>query len=100
MDFWTGNMWWPIQDDWSCPTCGGRHGLTWGLAHGICRCNACHTQFSMRAHDEERTILTLPECLLKPEYMEPAKTAWAEHSTPVDELTDEQWDAAGAPTNA
>ena len=81
---------WPLDKDWICETCGGRHGLEWGMVHAQCRCNQCHTQYSMRANDEDRTILTTPRCLLKDEYKEPLKQAWQELHIPINEITKEQ----------
>ena len=81
---------WPLGKDWVCETCSGQHGLTWGQVHAQCRCNLCHTQYTMRDSDEERTILTTPRCMIKDEYKEPVKQAWQKLSIPVDELTEEQ----------
>lgn len=89
MEYWQGLMNWPIDRKWKCETCGTNTGLEWGLVHARCRCNQCHTQYHMR---DDKEILTWPKCMLKDEYKEPAKLAWERFATPVDELTDEQWD--------
>ncbi len=89
MAYWEGYMNWPLDTDWVCQTCGTYNGLTWGLTHAQCRCNTCHTQYFMR--DRDREILTTPECLLKPEYEEPARILWKLHNIPIDEFTDEMW---------
>ena len=92
MEYWQGYMKWPIEDNWACETCGENVGLEWGMVHAQCRCNNCHTQYTMRADDEQRTILTTPKCRLKDEYKLPFKQAWEKHHTLVDELTDEMLD--------
>ncbi len=83
---------WPIDKGWVCETCGRDVGLEWGLVHAACRCNDCHTQYYMRADNEERTPLTKPKCMLKSEYKVPARKAYEKYQTPTDTLTDEQWD--------
>ena len=92
MEYWRGQMDWPLERAWKCETCGENHGLEWGLVHAQCRCNKCHTQYYMRADDEERTILTNPKCMLKDEYKEPARQAFMAYNIPIDELSDVQWD--------
>ncbi len=98
MDYWQGNMNWPINPYWICQTCETSlprfddyilYGLTWGFINGECRCDICHTKYTMR---EDKTILTTPVCLLKDEYKLPAKLAWKKYHTPIDELSDSQWD--------
>ena len=85
---------WPVKQGWECETCGENVGLTWGLMHGICRCNLCHTQYSMR-DDEE--VVRIPVCQLKDEYKIPAQKLWRTCRLAVDEATDEDWDKAMAP---
>lgn len=92
MEYWRGYMDWPLDKKWVCPTCGHNVGLEWGMVHAQCRCNNCHTQFTMRAGDEARTILTTPKCTLKPEYVEPVKKIYAEHGVTLDDMTDEIFD--------
>jgi len=92
MNYWRGMMDWFVDKEWICETCGQNVGLEWGLVHGQCRCNDCHTQYQMRANDKDRTILTIPKCLLKEEYKIPAKQAWEKYHIPINELTGEQWD--------
>lgn len=92
MKYWRGYMDWTIDSHWKCETCGEYQGLEWGLIHAQCRCNNCHTQYFMRADDEQKTILTIPKCLLKDEYQEPARKAWIKYHVPIDSLSDSQWD--------
>jgi len=100
MKYWKGMMNWPIDPDVTCQTCGKKFaeagivgtilgtGLTWGLVHGECRCNICHTHYHMR--DEDR-VLIRPTCWLKEEYKAAAKAGWEMFGVPIDEFTDEQW---------
>ncbi|MEN6321714.1 MAG: hypothetical protein ABFD82_23570 [Syntrophaceae bacterium] len=90
MNFWEGYMNWPLDNGWKCPICGGRE-LTWGLVHARCRCNTCHVEYRMR--DDEDNRVDTPICLLKTEYTEPFKKIWTEKQTPVDEVTDDEWEA-------
>ena len=83
---------WPLDEDWVCPICGERAGLTWGFIHGECRCNNCHAEFMMRDHDNN--ILTTPMSLVKEEYAEPAKFAWKNWHIPLDMLDNTDWEAA------
>ena len=92
MEYWRGGMDWPLDGDWKCETCGRNVGLEWGMVHAQCRCNDCHTQYYMRADNEERTILKTPKCMLKDEYKTPLKDAWGKYGIPIDELSDEQID--------
>ena len=110
MQYWQGAMNWPMDASWVCETCGMGPGmddraedertivamlfgsLTWGLVHGVCRCNRCHTQYRMR--DDDGEVVTTPICNLKSEYQEPAKWAWKEWGEPVDEISDYKWDKA------
>lgn len=109
MSYWQGSMSWPLVASWVCETCGLGPGmedkaedhhavvqmiwgsLTWGLANGVCRCNRCHTQYTMRV-DGER--VTVPVSMLKPGYQEAAKWAWNKWGQPLDELSDYKWDKA------
>lgn len=90
MEYWRGYMDWPVDPDWVCETCGGRV-LIWGLVHGVCRCDTCHTQYHMRPDGE---IVMVPVCRLKPEYKASAKAGWREYHKPISEWTDEMWDRA------
>ena len=91
MDYWRCMMNWPLDSDWKCEVCGQHSPLTWGLTHGHCRCDVCHTQYNMRiGHD----ILTRPRCALKPEYLLPAQHGWRKFFIPISEWTDEMWDEA------
>jgi hypothetical protein len=100
---------WPLDPDAACVVCDTifatqspipglllGSGLTWGLVHGECRCNTCHTTYTMR---DENGPVTTPISEIKEEWLPPARTAWAEHHVPLDELTLDQWEAAGAPVN-
>ena len=99
MDYWSGVMNWPVESDWKCETCNHSHlnepilalfpALTWGLVHGVYRCNICHTEYSMRPGGE---IVTRPVCLLKEEYKEPAKLGWKKFGKPISQWTDAMWD--------
>lgn len=92
MEYWRGIMDWEVIIGWVCETCGHDAGLEWGMVHAQCRCNECHTQYTMRADDEGRTILATPKCTLKDEYKEPLKNAYAKYQVPLSEMTDEMID--------
>jgi hypothetical protein len=92
MEYWRGTMNWPIDPGWSCETCGDTsHRMTWGFVHGQCRCDRCHTVYSMGTGKDPRTI---PLCMLKDEYKAPARAGWEEYRTPYSEWTDAMWDHA------
>ena len=57
-----------------------------------CRCDNCHTQYTMRADDEQETILSTPRCMLKDEYREPIKKAWEKYQISISEMTDDMID--------
>jgi hypothetical protein len=103
MECWHDMMNWPLTPGWKCEICGydppWGTGLTWGLVNGVCRCDQCHVEYTMKREGE---VLTTPFCLLKPEYRAAFERIWAEHQTPVDEVTDAMWDrylsAAELPT--
>lgn len=97
MNYWQGYMDWPLDENWKCVICGGYYGLTWGLVHGECRCNQCHAVYQMRANDEKRTILTIPQCLIKPAFANAAKEFYAQTGRPIDEATKEDWINFGVP---
>jgi hypothetical protein len=90
MNYWQGQMDWPLDKNWKCETCGTNVGLEWGLVHAQCRCNQCHTQYIMR--DDNDKIVNIPISQLKPEYKEPVIKLWQTYHLPVDELSDAQWD--------
>jgi hypothetical protein len=83
---------WELDNNWLCPTCGKNEGLEWGLIHAQCRCNVCHTEFTMRTNDEQNTIVIIPICMLKEEYKEPIKQIYAKYHVTIDEMTDEMFD--------
>lgn len=90
MNYWEGNMWWPITEGWKCEICGKNDGLTWGLVHGVCRCNNCHTQYNMRDFDrEDNPVMETPICRLKSEYKEPLKLAYQKYQVPITKMSDE-----------
>lgn len=102
MNAWYGAMNWPIDADWKCETCGYETTnidgigpifgtLTWGLANGVCRCNRCYTQYTMRYDND---VHTTPRCLLKPRYKDAAKALWGKYQIPIDEFTASDWDGA------
>lgn len=90
MDYWRGFMNWPLDKDWVCETCNEYGGLTWGFVHATCRCNNCHTQYSMR--DENGDIIDFPISLLKDEYKTPAKEGYKKYQRPISEFTKDEWD--------
>ena len=91
MKAWYGVMDWPLDANWKCEICGEVN-LLWGLCHGTCRCEVCHTQYRMK--DEEYRVVKVPICQLKEEYYEPAKILYQKFKTPMTQWTDEQWDEA------
>lgn len=88
IEYWSGKMNWPLEEGWKCETCGHTD-FTWGLIHGVCRCDQCHTQYYMRIDSKD---IALPICLLKEKYKEPAKKGWILYHKPISEWTDEEWD--------
>ena len=83
---------WPVVEGWACSTCGGdRWELIWGLVHGVCRCDMCHTQYKMRDLNTGE-ITDTPILLLKPEYIVPARIAFEVYRKPISELTDQEWE--------
>jgi hypothetical protein len=97
MNYWSGYMNWPLDEDWRCEICGGYYGLTWGMVHAECRCNNCHALYSMRANDEQRTVLTKPRLILRAEFIQPAKEAWAKTCRVLEKITKEEWIVFGVP---
>lgn len=101
MDYWYSVMNWPIVRAWKCETCGHSSpegmilvlwpALVWGLQHGMCRCEICYTEYTMKKNGER---ITTPDCLLKPEYKEVAKAGWEKFGKPISEWTDAMWDEA------
>jgi len=105
MDYWQGVMNWPLDPGWACEICGTKPGegvlryispgLTWGLQHGVCRCDVCHTEYTLRDWQTEgHPRVTTPICCLKPEYKIAFIELWAKYHCPVDEVTDQDWKAA------
>ena len=102
MEYWRGMMNWPIEPDASCETCGNQFAgiaggymigvaLTWGFVNGECRCDVCHTVYTMR---DGETILTQPLSRIKDDYKAAAKAGWQLFEGPIDEWTEAQWDHA------
>lgn len=89
MEYWQGIMNWPIDKGWKCETCGANVGLEWGFVNGECRCNDCHTQYTMR---DGKEIRTTPRSMLKEEYKQPIKQAYAKYQVPHNEMTDDMID--------
>lgn len=89
MNYWRGIVDWPIKKDWKCETCGSKSFLIWGLVHGQCRCNICHTQYMMRNKDE---AVDVPISRLKDEYKSPARKGYEEYKKPISKFTDDEWD--------
>lgn len=90
MDYWQGFMNWPLSKDWKCETCDTRSVLIWGLQHGTCRCDQCHTQYRMR--DNENSVVDFPICQLKDEWKVAAKTGWEILQKPLTQFTQEEWE--------
>ena len=102
MEYWRGMMNWPIESDARCETCGKQFAgivagfmisatLTWGLVNGECRCEVCHTIYTMR---DGKTILTRPLSRVKDDHKAAAKAGWQLFAVPIDEWTEAQWDQA------
>lgn len=91
MDYWRGWMDWPVQKSWVCETCMRYSGLTWGLSHAVCRCNTCHTQYTMR--DKDDNVVDMPISLLKDEYKKPAIEGYKKYQKPISEFSDKDWDS-------
>lgn len=96
MNYWQGCMDWPLKEGWRCETCGKFGGLEWGLVHGECRCNICHTVYQMRPEEER---LETPLCCLKEEYKQAAIKGFVMFSKPIDQWTDSMWDEALTPNS-
>ena len=96
MNYWEGYMNWPIDEGWECETCGSLGYLTWGMPHAVCRCNNCHTQYSMRDFSQEDDpVVTIPISRLLDEYKLPAKYGWEIHKMQlISEWDDDMWDEA------
>ena len=94
MDYWKGNMNWPLSPGWVCETCGTLRGLTWGITHGVCRCNDCHTHYSMRDEGADgNPIVDTPISLLKDDYKPLVKSGWEQSKTPISTWDDNTWDS-------
>jgi len=89
MKEWYGIMDWSLDENWKCEICGNID-LIWGIQHGTCRCEVCHTQYRMR--DEKGKIVKIPICMLKSEYYDATKELYKKYKTPMSQWTDEQWD--------
>ena len=87
---WRGVMSWPIVEGWKCQTCEQPGSFTWGFVNGHCRCDTCHTEYAMK--NNLGNIITTPICLLRSEYIEPAKRGWLLYGIPISMWSDEQWD--------
>jgi len=95
MQYWKEFMNWPLDHDWVCETCNHYQGMTWGLIHAECRCDKCHTVYTMRDYKKEGDpIVDIPISKLKEEYKAPAKWLWENLSLGIDEATDDEWDQA------
>lgn len=89
MEDWYGVMNWPLDVNWKCEICGSV-ALIWGLMHGVCRCEICHTQYRM--NDDQGEVVIVPICMLKTEYYTAAKKLYQKYKTPMTQWTDAQWD--------
>lgn len=95
MNYWYGIMDWPIDGNWKCETCNEWSGLTWGIVHAECRCDKCHSIYTMRDNSkEERPLVTTPISRLKKEYQNAAPYAWEHYQIPLDDMTDTHWNYA------
>lgn len=90
MDYWKGFMDWPLAPDWACEFCGEQAGLTWGMPHGMCRCNNCHAVYRMYDEDGKRTAV--PQDAMKSEYSAAFRLIWAELQIPASDVSDKVWD--------
>ena len=90
MKYWRGYMDWPLAAGWVCEICGKYKGLTWGIVHAQCRCNACHAEYTMR--DEQGEVVETPISLIKDEYRQPAIEGFKRFEIPISQFTDLQWD--------
>jgi len=92
LDYWRGQMNWPLDAGWKCEVCGSDTGkLTWGLLHARCRCDCCHVEYSMRDWGKpDHPVVTRPICMLKPEYLDVAKLLWQEKQTPLSTWTSDE----------
>lgn len=69
MEYWQGQMDWPLDLDWRCEICESNSGLEWGLVHAECRCNACHSPYWMRDYSKtDKPVVTRPISGIKEEY--------------------------------
>ena len=99
MDYWSGVMNWPLAHPWKCPVCDSNteltfHGLTWGITHGVCRCNQCHTQFSMRdGEGDDRQRTNTPVWLAADKYRETLPAVWQKLRTPMADWTEADLEA-------
>ena len=102
MDYWRGAMDWPLCHPWECPVCDSNtdktfHGLTWGMVHGVCRCNQCHAEFSMRDGQEDSQIIDTPRWLVFDKYREVLPAKWKELRKPLSEWTEDVLDLPAVP---
>lgn len=94
MDYWQGWMNWPLHKEWACEVCDDKNAsLEWGILHGQCRCNACHTEYTMR--DPKGEVVMKPICIIKPLYLEAFKKMWKRDKKKMSCITEEEWKAEG-----
>ena len=111
IDYFHGVMWWPINADWTCPVCDNQpikgstgqtlEGLTWGVEHGVCRCDKCHAVFLVR---QGETTLDEPLSIYRPEFVKVLRDFWQNCKVRIDEMNDQEFaqalEAAGHPAQA
>jgi len=90
MEYWAGQMNWPLADGWKCRVCGEEEpSMTWGLVNGQCRCDVCHAEYWMRTDGE---ILTVPEISWKEDFVPFVYAYYQAMNTPISEWSDSEWE--------
>ena len=91
MSYWEGYMDWPLKKGWRCEICGHTI-LIWGISTGCCRCDICHTEYTMYGANEQET--DTPICRIRPDYYDAWKALWQELKKPIELTTDVEWNNA------
>ena len=82
---------WPLDESWACETCGERI-LIWGMVHGVCRCDECHTVYRMRDGTER---VTTPINCIDSKWYPAYKKLWDDRHETFEAYTDEELVATG-----
>ena len=91
MEYWKGAMNWPVKDGWKCETCETTNPhMTWGLVHGQCRCNVCHTPYVMKNSNDD--TVTEPISDIKEESKGLVMAMYERFKEPIDEIPDDDWE--------